>query len=106
MEQFRKPSGKSTVFRTVAACEEYNCTFVYRSLCFCEHNSDVIYMRYGEPMDIVCLEKDEALELLRDRMASMMYEMIIAHASPLSRSSSQETAISVTWKSAVRNICG
>lgn len=52
---------------------------------FCEHNSDVIYMRYGEPMDIGCLEKDEALDLLRDQMASMMYEMIIAHASPLSR---------------------
>ena len=54
---------------------------------FCEHNSDVIYMRYGEPMDIDHLEKDEALGLLRDQMASMMYEMIAQHATPLSRNS-------------------
>lgn len=54
---------------------------------FCEHNSDVIYMRYGEPMDIDHLEKDEALGLLRDQLASMMYEMIAQHATPLSRNS-------------------
>ena len=54
---------------------------------FCENDSDVIYMRYGKPMDIGRLEKEEALGLLRDRMASLMYEMIAQHGTPLSRDS-------------------
>lgn len=54
---------------------------------FCEHDSDVIYMRYGEPIELGKLEKSTALDLLRDRMASLMYEMIAQHGTPLFRSS-------------------
>ena len=54
---------------------------------FCEQNTDVIYLRYGQPLDIGRLEKEEALDLLRDQMASLMYEMIAQHAAPLARDS-------------------
>lgn len=52
---------------------------------FHEHGADTIYLRYGNPLPLGEMEKTEAITLLRDSMAAMMYEMIEAHATPIQR---------------------
>lgn len=48
-----------------------------------EHNK--IYMRFGEPLDLTKYDKKEALTKLRDSMATMIYEMIEEHTTPIKR---------------------
>lgn len=49
------------------------------------HNADTIYLRYGAPLSLGEMEKAEAINLLRDSMATMIYEMIEAYATPIQR---------------------
>ena len=52
---------------------------------FHEHDADVIYLGYGEPMELFRYEKREALGMLRDEMANMIYESMEKYASTLTR---------------------
>lgn len=52
---------------------------------FNEHNSNEIHISFGEPLDIASLEKKEALSLLRDSMASLMFNMIEKYSTPIVR---------------------
>ncbi len=47
---------------------------------------DTIYGNYGEPMDFTGMELDEAMELLRDTLATMHYEQIKKYGNVLKRS--------------------
>ncbi len=47
---------------------------------------DAIYGNYGEPMDFTGMERDEAMELLRDTLATMHYEQIEKYGGILKRS--------------------
>lgn len=52
---------------------------------FLDPGEDTIYMRYGEPLELDAMEREEALNLLRDTMATMLFEMMEAYAAPLRR---------------------
>lgn len=52
---------------------------------FHEHDANVLYLGYGEPIALFQYEKQEGLKMLRDEMASMIYKSMEAHASRLSR---------------------
>lgn len=52
---------------------------------FHEVGSDTIYFRAGEPINLFEYEKQEALQLLRDAMATMMFEQMEQHSTPLKR---------------------
>lgn len=52
---------------------------------FHEHSSDKIYIRAGQPMSFENMDKHQSLDALRDAMASMVYEMVEAHCTPLKR---------------------
>lgn len=48
-----------------------------------------IYMRFGEPLDLTKYNKKDALTILRDNMATMMYEMMEDHTDKIKRSDLQ-----------------
>lgn len=48
--------------------------------------TNTIYIRVGEPLDLTKYDKEEALDILRDAMASMMFEQIKTHSVPIKRS--------------------
>lgn len=50
-----------------------------------EYKSNDIYYRAGVPLDLSGMEKREALNLLRNTMATMLYEMMEKHATQLKR---------------------
>ena len=52
---------------------------------FHEHGSKHIYVRASEPMSFNGIEKDKALTMLRDAMATMVWEMIELHSTPINR---------------------
>ena len=53
---------------------------------FYEFGSDTIYMNAGEPMDLSVYEdKKEALRDLRDALATLVYENIEKHSTPIVR---------------------
>lgn len=45
-----------------------------------------IYVSYGKPLKLYDYEKDKALQMLRDSMATMFYEQILKYSTPFSRS--------------------
>lgn len=47
--------------------------------------TNTIYIRVGDPLDLTKYDKEEALDILRDAMASMMFEQIKAHSVPIKR---------------------
>lgn len=51
-----------------------------------DEDNDKLYVRMGEPLDLSVYDKKEALTILRDEMASMMYEMILNHSKQQERS--------------------
>lgn len=54
---------------------------------FYEYGSDTIYMNAGDPMDLATYEdKKEALRDLRDALATLTYENIEKHSTPIVRS--------------------
>lgn len=54
---------------------------------FYEYGSDTIYMNAGDPMDLAAYEdKKEALRDLRDALATLTYENIEKHSTPIVRS--------------------
>ncbi|MCI8545366.1 MAG: 1-acyl-sn-glycerol-3-phosphate acyltransferase [Bacilli bacterium] len=53
---------------------------------FNEPNSNDIFIKVGEPMDFTGKEKKEALRELRDSLATMMFEHIEHHSTPIVRS--------------------
>ncbi len=53
---------------------------------FNEPGSNDIFIKVGEPMDIGLKEKKEALSELRDALATMMFEHIENHSTPIVRS--------------------
>lgn len=50
-----------------------------------EYRSKDIYYQAGEPLDLAGMEKREALDTLRNAMATMLYSLIEKHAAVLSR---------------------
>ncbi len=52
---------------------------------FREHGAKNIYVRASEPISFEGMSKDEALTALRDAMATMVWEMIEAHSTPIRR---------------------
>lgn len=54
---------------------------------FNEMGKDKIYIRVGEPLDISELKKDEGIRLVRDSIATEIYEMIEKHSTPIIRKS-------------------
>jgi len=46
-----------------------------------------IYVSYGEPLKLYDYEKDEAIQILRDNMSSLLYEQIINYAPKYDRDS-------------------
>ncbi len=52
---------------------------------FNDIGSDEIFIRAGEPMDFSGYDKYEALALLRDVMATLCYEIMEAHTTPVKR---------------------
>lgn len=59
---------------------------------FNEAGSKKIYIRFGEPIDLGKYEKKDALEHLRDSMATMMYNQIEFYSTPLVRSTLPQDA--------------
>lgn len=53
---------------------------------FHEVGSDTIYFRAGEPLNLFEYEKQEALQLLRDTLATMMFEQIEKYSTSINRS--------------------
>lgn len=53
---------------------------------FSDPESDTIHIMASDPIDMTNMEKEEALELLRDTMASMMFEQIEKYSIPYERS--------------------
>lgn len=53
---------------------------------FCEQESDTVFLNYGNPLDLFCYPKDEAISLLWDALATMTYEAILKHGTKLIRS--------------------
>ena len=52
---------------------------------YLQPETNTIYIRVGEPLDLTKYEKEEALDILRDAMASMMFEQIKEHSVPIKR---------------------
>jgi len=48
--------------------------------------TNTIYIRVGAPLDLSKYDKEEALDILRDAMATMMFEQIKYHSTPIERS--------------------
>lgn len=57
---------------------------------FSEPESNEIHVMASEPIDMSNMEKEEALDILRDTMASMMYEEIEKHSTPYKRPETYE----------------
>lgn len=53
---------------------------------FSDPESDTIHVMASDPIDMTNMSKEEALELLRDTMATMMYEEIEKYSTPYERS--------------------
>lgn len=51
-----------------------------------EYKQKDIWYRAGKPMDLTGMEKREALDMLRDAMATLTYELMAEHATVLKRS--------------------
>lgn len=52
---------------------------------FNDDKNNLIYMRYGDPINLSNYDKREALTILRDEMATMMYNLIEDHGEVLKR---------------------
>ena len=52
---------------------------------YLEPETNTIYIRVGTPLDLSKYEKEEALDILRDAMATMMFEQIKEHSVSLKR---------------------
>lgn len=52
---------------------------------FNETNSKKIYVNYGKPLKLYRQEKDEALQVLRDNLATMYYDQIMNYSTPYKR---------------------
>ena len=50
-----------------------------------EHKKKDIWYRAGEPLDLAGMEKKEALDKLRDVMATMKYELMAEHSTVMKR---------------------
>lgn len=53
---------------------------------FNEHNKKEIYINVGEPLDLSTMTKEEGLDSVRDAMATMMFDSIKNHSTPIKRS--------------------
>jgi len=53
---------------------------------YLQPETNTIYIRVGQPLDLSKYDKEEALDILRDAMASMMFEQIKEHSVPIKRS--------------------
>lgn len=54
---------------------------------FLDPETNNIYVKVGNPMDLSTYEKREALQILRDTLAAMVYQQIFEHTKPISRDS-------------------
>ena len=59
--------------------------------CFCEYRG-TIYYRAGKPLALGEMEKAEAVQLLRDVMATLLYEQIEQHTRPIKRADLSDDA--------------
>lgn len=58
---------------------------------FNEHNSKTIYIRVAEPLNLADMEKEEALTVLRDTMATLVYEIMEKHCEITHRADLEKT---------------
>lgn len=61
---------------------------------FNETDNKNIYVNYGKPIKLYTKEKDEALLLLRNKLATMYYNQIVKYSSPFDRNKEQDMHIS------------
>ncbi len=54
---------------------------------FLDIDTNNIYIRVGDPMDLSMYDKRMALDILRDSLATMVYDQISTHTKPLKRDS-------------------
>lgn len=52
---------------------------------YLQPETNTIYIRVGQPLDLTKYDKEEALDILRDAMATMMFEQIKEHSVPIKR---------------------
>lgn len=52
---------------------------------FNEANDDKIYIRVGNPLNLSCMDKKEALTTLRNELGTMMYNQIEKYSTPIKR---------------------
>lgn len=52
---------------------------------YLQPETNTIYIRVGTPIDLTKYDKEEGLNILRDAMASMMFEQIKLHSVPIKR---------------------
>lgn len=52
---------------------------------YLQPETNTIYIRVGSPIDLAKYDKEEALNILRDAMATMMFEQIKEHSVPIKR---------------------
>lgn len=53
--------------------------------CFREHGKKDIFVKASEPIDLAPYEKSEAMTVLRDELATLMYDAIEQHSTPICR---------------------
>lgn len=53
---------------------------------FNDYGSDKIYIRADEPFDITKYDKKEGMAILRDKMSTLVYDIMLEHTEPLKRS--------------------
>ncbi|MGM9835095.1 MAG: lysophospholipid acyltransferase family protein [Bacilli bacterium] len=71
-------------------------------IAFNEFGSDDIYLRAGDPIKLYEYEKYEAGQVLRDQMASILYEIIIKHTELKSRKKLFQEVREVVYKEAAK----
>ena len=54
---------------------------------FNDIGTDIIYIRAGEPIDLSLYDKEAALKLLRDKMSTLVYEIMVKHVPMIKRTS-------------------
>ena len=64
--------------------KETGCKIVPLS-CFYEYGTKDYYVTFDEPVDVSEMEKDEALSVLRDKMATLWWNLVEKYSTPLKR---------------------
>ena len=67
--------------------------------CFREYGKKEIYVKASEPIDLSAYDKKEALAILRDELATLMYAAVEQHSTPIVRKELPDSARELFMKS-------